>query len=378
MNMKMSFPIYKVLAAGMLLGLLGACASGPEKPKPTELGTNPALLAVRNIWALNIGPVDFPLSVKADTEQLALANSDGTVLLLDAKTGKDIWRTHVGQAVSAGVGSDGQFVSVVTRNNELVTLKAGQLAWRAQLPTQVFTAPLVAGGRVFILGGDRSVAAFDAQTGQRLWHFQRAGDSLVLRQSGVLQAVGNTLVAGLSGHLLGLNPLTGAVLWDAPIATPRGTNDIERLVDLVEGVGRDGHQVCVRAFQSKIGCVDTARGRTVWTQNSLGHVGLGGDDQWIYAVDGDAMVRAYKRSDGSAGWQSDRLRYHDLTRPLVIGRSLAMGDEAGWVHLMSRSDGSLLTRLATDGSAVVGAPVQAAGTLVAVTRKGGVFGFQPE
>lgn len=376
--MKMSFPIYKVLAAVLLLGLLGACASGPDKPKPTDLGANPALLAVRNIWALNIGPVDFPLSVKADAHQVALASSDGTVLLLDAKTGKDIWRTHVGQAVSAGVGSDGQFVSVVTRNNELVALKAGQLAWRAQLPTQVFTAPLVAGGRVFVLGGDRSVAAFDVQTGQRLWHFQRAGESLVLRQAGVVQAVGNTLVVGLSGHLLGLNSLTGAVLWDAPIATPRGTNDIERLVDLVEGVGRDGNQVCVRAFQSKIGCVDTARGRTVWIQNSLGYVGLSGDDQWIYAVDGDAMVRAYKRSDGSAGWQSDRLRYHELTRPLVIGRSLAIGDEAGWVHLMSRSDGSLLTRLATDGSAIIAAPVQAAGTLVTVTRKGGVFGFQPE
>ncbi len=378
MNIKMSLPVLKVLTAFALLLLLGACAGGPEKPKPTELGANPALLAVRNVWSLNIGPVDFALSVKANSHQIALANSQGAVLLLDGSTGKDIWRSDVGQSVAAGVGSDGQYVSVVTRNNELVTLQAGQQVWRAQLPTQVFTAPLVAGARVFVLGADRSVAAFDAQTGRRLWHYQRPGESLVLRQSGVLQAVGNTLVVGLSGHLLGLNPLSGTVLWDAPIATPRGTNDIERLVDLVEGVGRDGSSVCVRAFQSKIGCVDTTRGRTVWTQNSHGHVGLSGDDQWVFAVDGDAMVRAYQRSDGSAGWQSDLLRYHELTRPLPIGRSLAFGDEAGWVHLMSRSDGSLLARLATDGSAIVGVPVQVAGTLIVVTRKGGVFGFQPE
>ena len=35
-------------------------------------------------------------------------------------------------------------------------------------------------------------------------------------------AVGDTLVAGLSGRMVGLNPLNGSVRWEAPIATPRG------------------------------------------------------------------------------------------------------------------------------------------------------------
>jgi hypothetical protein len=34
--------------------------------------------------------------------------------------------------------------------------------------------------------------------------------------------------------------------------------------------------------------------------------------------------------------------------------------------------------MATDGSPVVGAPVLAGGTVVVVTRKGGVFGFRPD
>jgi hypothetical protein len=34
--------------------------------------------------------------------------------------------------------------------------------------------------------------------------------------------------------------------------------------------------------------------------------------------------------------------------------------------------------VATDGSAVVVAPVLAAGTLLVVTRNGGIFGFKPD
>ena len=47
-------------------------------------------------------------------------------------------------------------------------------------------------------------------------------------------AVDDTLVVGLSGRLAGLNPSTGGVRWESPIASPRGINDVERLVDLVQ------------------------------------------------------------------------------------------------------------------------------------------------
>jgi len=62
----------------------------------------------------------------------------------------------------------------------------------------------------------------------------------------------------------------------------------------------------------------------------------------------------------------------------VVGRSLAIGDFAGVIHLLSREDGSLLNRLSTDGSPVAAAPVLVGNTLVAVTRNGGIFGFVPE
>jgi outer membrane protein assembly factor BamB len=201
----------------------------------------------------------------------------------------------------------------------------------------------------------------------------------VLRHSGVMLAVGDTLVVGLSGRLTGLDPLTGAVRWEAPLATPRAINDVERLVDLVGSASRVGNSVCARAFQAAVGCVNIgARGTVAWTKPANGGEGVDGDDKLVFGTESDGRVIAWRRENGERAWLIERLRYRELTAPLSLGRSVVIGDGTGLGHMLSREDGSPLNRLTTDGSPIMAAPVVAANTLVVVTRNGGVFGFVPE
>ncbi|MGH6627852.1 MAG: outer membrane protein assembly factor BamB [Burkholderiaceae bacterium] len=368
----------RAVPALVLAASLAACSSGPEKPKPAELAPNVALIGVRQAWNARVGEVAFPLDVNVSGSTVTLASADGTVAALDARTGRDLWRVSTGSPIAAGVGSDGKLAAVVTRGNEVVALEGGRELWRYKLQAQAYTAPLVAGGRVFVLTADRSVSALDGQSGRKLWVQQRPGEPLVLRQAGVMLPVGDTLVVGLSGRLVGMNPLNGSVRWEAPIASPRGTNDVERLVDLVGRVSRVGDVVCTRAFQAAVGCVNAARGGVLWTKPANGAVGLHGDDRLVYGTEGDGKVVAWKRADGERAWSTDRLQYRGLTAPLSIGRSVVVGDSTGNVHILSRDDGTLLNRLSTDGSAVVAAPALAGDTLVVVTRNGSIYGFQPE
>ncbi len=375
----------RLVAAGLMPALLAGCSllppgmgGGAEKIKPADLAPNPALLGVRAAWTSRVGEVSLPLAVSVMDNRITLASGDGTVTSLDAATGRELWRASAGTALAAGVGSDGDVTAVVTRSNELVAFSGGKERWRQKLGAGTFTAPLVAGRRVFILTADRAVSAFDGESGRKLWTQQRPGEPLVLRQAGVLLAVRDTLVAGLSGRLVGLNPLNGVVRWEAPLASPRGINDVERLVDLVASVDRVGDTVCARAFQANVGCVNTARGAVIWTKPANGAVGVNGDDQMVFGTESDGKVVAWRFSNGERAWTSDQLLRRGLTAPLALGRSVVVGDSTGLVHFMSREDGKALTRVATDGSAIVAAPVMAGNTLVVVTRAGGVFGFVPE
>ena len=363
----------RVLLACAGIALLAACSSGSPKLRPAELGPDPQKLAVQPLWSVRLGgEVAAQLQARAGGSVLALASTEGTVLALDADKGGELWRAAVGAPLSAGVGFDGRWAAVVTRDNELVVLEAGRVLWRQRQPAQVHTAPLVAGARVFVLAADRSVAAFDAQSGRRLWNQQRTGEALVLRQPGVLLPVGDTLVAGLSGRLVGLHPLTGGVRWEAPLATPRGTNDIERLVDLVAPVSREADVICARAFQAAVGCVDAGRGAVLWTRPANGHRGVQGDAGHIYGVEADGTVLAWRRTDGERAWSQDGLRYRGLGAPLLFDTTLMLGDEAGLLHFVSARDGSLLARVATDGTALAGAPLRVGQAVVTVTRGGSV------
>ena len=366
------------LASAVGIALVLVACSGPEKNKQLDLGPNIPLIGVRLAWSSNVGAVTFPLLVKAVGNLVYVASTDGNLAAIDARTGGDLWRVSVGSKLSAGVGSDGRYAAVVSRENELIVLDGPKELWRQKLGAVTMTAPFVAGARVFVLSGDRSVAAFDVVNGRKLWQQQRTGEALVLGRSGIVMAIGDTLVAGLGGRLVGMNPANGKIRWEAQVANSRGTNEVERLVDMVAGVSRDGNQVCVRAFQSSVGCVDGIKGAPLWTKPASGATGLDGDESILFGTESDGRVIAWRRADGERLWLSERLRFRSLTAPIVVGQSVVIGDESGTLHFLSRKDGSPLNRMSTDGSTVLTNLVLVGQTLVAVTRSGGVFGFKPE
>lgn len=360
------------------LVVVGACSSGPAKVKPAELPPPANKVSAQVIWSTQVGASASPLAPFSYQGRVYLAGGAGTVAVVDAISGKDVWRLNLSTPLATGPGSDGQVTAVVTQSHQLVAMGDGREVWRAQLPSASYTAPLVAGRRVFVLTADRSVLAFDGQTGARLWTQSRPGEPLVLRQQGVLLAVGDTLVAGLSGRLVGLSPGNGAPRWDVQVANSRGTNEVERLVDLVGPVSRVGNTVCARAYNSSVACVDADSGRAVWNKPAQGVVGVHGDAQLVLGSEADGRVVAWRRASGEKAWELDRLKYRELSAPLSLERLMVVGDDSGQVHVLSTTDGSEQTRLSTDGSAVLAAPVLSGPALVVQTRNGGVFAWRPQ
>lgn len=371
--------LLRATALALAAALVAAC--GSDKPKPTPLEAVTAQVAGRQVWNARVDSVQFPLAVAVRNGLFIVAGTGGTVLALDAATGREAWRGESGAKLSAGVGSDGRRAAVVTVDNELVVLDQGAKVWSARLGSRTTTAPLVAGERVFVLGVDRVVHAFDAVDGRRLWTLQRPGEALTLAQPGVLAAHKNTLVAGIGAVMTGIDPTTGSVRWEVPVTSPRGTNEVERLNDLVGPVLRLGDQLCARAFQTAVGCVDITgadRANLRWSRMAGGQQAIGGDADFIFGADGSDRLSAWKTAGGELAWSNERLLFRGLSAPLSSGRTVAFGDVEGQVHLLDRTDGKTLLRLPTDGSPVVAQPALSGTTMLVVTRNGGLFAFRPE
>ncbi|MDZ7936931.1 MAG: PQQ-binding-like beta-propeller repeat protein [Rhodoferax sp.] len=360
-----------------IASLLAGC-SGPAKPVPKPLEQAVGLLGVKSAWAVTVGALNLSAEPRAIGPQIVVATADGEVRAIDATSGTVAWSLNVGAPLVSGVGGDGTTFAVVTDTGELVVLSPSKVLWRQRLGAASLTVPLVAGARVFTLSTDRTVTAFDAASGLRLWQQQRPSDALVLAQPGLLMAVGDNLVAGVGGRLIGFNSLTGQSRWEASIAVSRGTNEVERLVDVVAGATRVDGSVCVRSFQAAVACVDAGNGRLSWTRAAAGATGLGGNDSWVVGTEKDSRLTVWNRRNGDVAWSSDLLLWRGLGTPLVLGQSLVVGDGAGQMHFLAIADGATLNRVATDGSPIVGAPVLIGKTLVVATQKGGVFAFRPE
>ena len=375
------------LAAVAAAALLAGCADDPAKPTPLE--PLEAKIAGHEVWKMSLasfstlnaltGNAGFgPQGVAAAGKNFVIGALNGALVSVDADTGKENWRADAGGRLSTGIGTDGRFSAVVTRDGDLVTLDGGKILWRQHLDSAVVTAPFVAGERVFVLGVDRSVQAFDALDGKKLWVYAKPGDALTLSQAGVLTSYQDTLLFGLGARLTALDPLKGTVRWEVPVASPRGTNEVERLADLVGPASRVGSVYCIRAFQNGIGCVDAERVTALWSINLSGGQAVGADDDYVFAGDGSDRLSARRRASGESVWLSDKFQNRKLSGMLSIGKVLVFGDLDGYVHFLDRATGAPLLRLPTNGSQIVGTPVRAGNTLAVTTVDGSVYAFRPE
>jgi outer membrane assembly lipoprotein YfgL len=370
------------LLAAALASSLSGCSVwnswfGDDKNKPAPLETLDGPATGRVLWSAKGDNINFPLSIATPGDRFVVASSDGSVRALAAADGHELWRGDAGSKLAAGVGSDGRFAAVVNRDNELIVLDAGRVAWKKTLPTPVIAAPLVAGERVFALTLDRQVLAFDALDGRKIWELKRPGEPLTLAKAGVLLAYKDTLVVGQGPRLAGVDPLKGQLRWEASVATPRGTNEVERLADLVGPAVRQGDLICARAFQSSVGCVNAERGSSLWNRVVGGTNGIGADDQVVVAGDASDRLSAWKLANGDLAWAADQFQHRKLSAPVVTGKQIVIGDYEGQVHLLDRDTGKTRSRLPTDGSQVVTIALLGDTVLVA-TKSGGLFALKAE
>jgi len=341
------------LLAGAIL--LAGC-SGPSGPKMAELTDLPSSIPVRTLWVASVGKAEDAILFPALAEGAVYAASqDGIVARFDAATGREAWRTSIGETLSGGVGSDGALVAVGTFEGDVVVLDAakGTLVWRARVSSEVLSAPVVTGDLVIARTGDGRLFALDAKDGKRRWLYQRTSPPLSVRSPVGMVADRGTLFTGFAGgKLVAIALANGGVRWEGTVSLPKGATELERVSDVVGVPVIAEREVCAVAFQGRIGCFDIASGNPSWSREMSSAAGLSLDARYLFVSDDKGAVQALDRAGGAAIWKQDKMFLRRLTAPLPLGDVVAVGDIEGYVHFLSRETGAFVGRVATDGSPI--------------------------
>ncbi|CAB3734432.1 Outer membrane protein assembly factor BamB [Paraburkholderia sediminicola] len=370
------------VACAMTVLTMAACSSTKdERREPTPLTEFKPVLDVQQAWKTSVGKAGrYLFSPVAVGNAVYAAGANGSVAKIDAQTGKDIWRVKLRDDLSAGVGSDGTLTAVGGLKGDVYVLGAdGKQLWTAKAPGEIISPPLVGNGLVVVRTVDGQIVAFNAQTGEQKWNYRNRAVPLNLRVSSGMTFAGDAAVlAGFpGGAFAAINLQTGDNYWQTPVSYPKGVTEVERINDVTGPPTLLGSETCAVTFQGQIGCFDANSGRAVWEKAFSSTSGLAQDDRAVVAADDWSVVSAFDVSNGATLWKNDKLKNRELSVPFILGHAAVLGDYQGYVHFLSRDDGTLVARVKTDGSPITAAPVLAGETLVVLTHDGDLYGYRP-
>lgn len=370
------------VACAMTVLSMAACSSTKDERRvPTPLTEFKPVLDVQQAWKASVGKAGrYLFSPVAVGNAVYAAGANGSVAKIDAQTGQDIWRVKLHDDLSAGVGSDGTLTAVGGLKGDVYVLGAdGKQLWTAKAPGEIISPPLVGNGLVVVRTVDGQIVAFNAQTGEQKWNYRNRAVPLNLRVSSGMTFAGDAAVlAGFpGGAFAAINLQTGDNYWQTPVSYPKGVTEVERINDVTGPPTLVGSETCAVTFQGQIGCFDANSGRAVWEKAFSSTSGLAQDDRAVVAADDWSVVSAFDVSNGAPLWKNDKLKNRDLGVPFILGHAAVLGDYQGYVHFLSRDDGTLVARVKTDGSPITAAPVLAGDTLVVQTHDGDLYGYRP-
>lgn len=366
--------------AALTAAVLLAGCGGTKKPQPASLTNFAPTLQAKVAWKADVGRSpkfefgvgQFSPAVSGDA--IYAASAAGAVSKINFADGRQLWRTQVGAPIVAGVatgsGASTGVSAVLTDRGEAVLIDAdGKILRRIALGGVALEIPALLGSTLVARLADNRVAGWDIQTGARRWVIQRSLPPLVLHAQSGLRGLpqapeelsssvlgpGDLLVNMPGGRLVWLNITTGAVRWESQVVTPRGANEVERIIDLLGAPTVDGPDVCVAAYQTMVSCFGAESGRRLWSRDIVVSTPVAADTRFVYVSDDQSRLHALNRKDGTTAWTIDNFQLRNLMTPVSWGRAVWVADRFGYLHAVNREDGRLLARMSLDGGAPSGA-----------------------
>lgn len=328
-------------------------------PKPAPLAEFKPTAQLTASWQANIGEAGlYRFQPVVSRDAVFAAGHEGEVARFE--DGRAVWRVDTNTELSAGVGSDGRQVVVVATDGSVIALDAdnGSERWRSPVGAEVLAPPAVSLDFVIVRASDNRLIALNARDGSRRWVYQRNNPPLALRNFAGVLIEGPVVLAGFPGGKLAvINLANGGAITELGVAVPRGATELERVADIAGPpvVGR--REVCAVAYQGRAACFDVSNGNAIWAREFSSSVGMDRDGRFALITDDRDAVHALDGFSGASVWKQDGLARRKVSRPLIVGDHVVVGDLEGYIHVLDRETGAFVARDRAGSEAIAADPV---------------------
>lgn len=283
----------------------------------------------------------------------------------------------IDDVLGGGLAANAGVVYATTGYGTLLAIDAttGKTKWKTKVGAPVRGAPCYADGLVFVLSADNQTLAFTAETGAPRWSHRGIRESAgYFATTSPVVSDGIVIAAYTSGEIFALRAETGSALWSDSVSSQVKT----RASAVFSGIDADPLvQDGVVVVMSAGGVMQASallNGRPLWQQKIGGHQTPWSAGNAIFLISDTHDIAALIKRNGAVRWatslaETDGLR--DTTPPLygpiLAGNAVMVVDTNGYMRAFKPQDGKLLGEYElADG--IITPPVIANGALYLVTK----------
>lgn len=319
-------------------------------------------------------------------DKIVTAGRDGVVAVVDINDGTLINEIELETDLSSGVGGNENLWLLTSQDGELIAIDAasGTVKWEVNAPSEILSRPVIADDSILVRTVDGQILSLNQSTGKLQWGYQQTMPALTLRGSGLLIAAHGQVYAGMdNGRLVALSMKNGEVVWDIALSTPQGHSEIQRLVDVDGRAELYGYVLYAAGYQGRVAAIDVQKGQILWARDFSAYSGVTLDSKILYSTDERSHVWAIDRYSGATIWKQEKLQARNVTRPVLFGDYLVVGDVLGYLHVMSKTDGHFVARVFVgedeesfiDENGILVPPVVNGDSIIVSTRGGMLYSY---
>ncbi|WP_432453883.1 MULTISPECIES: outer membrane protein assembly factor BamB [unclassified Agarivorans] len=275
--------------------------------------------------------------------------------------------------ISGGLTAAYQRIYLGTENADVVALDAqtGEIVWQVKVAGEVLAKPAVEDSIVVVMTSNGHLIALDAHSGEQKWDTKIDQPALSLRSKAPPLISSGAIILGRSDGKVGLYLLeNGQLIFDTKLAQPKGSTEIDRIVDVGSKPILIDSQLYAVAYNGNLVSVNLRSGEEHWKRSYSAYQNIASAGLSLFVTDASDTVYSLERNNGVENWAQSGLAYRIVTAPAIDGDQVLVGDSEGYLYWLNRETGEFMSKQLLDSSGLYVAPVVTSDKIIVQTRNG--------